>query len=121
MMTKNAIRVILLTLIVCLALGLVACKKSGNIPENGIFFCEALNISIDFSIIDADPECGKVYAADGSSTTCRCMIDYGLGISIISSDQNTDYLIGRFQYKDDLFYVTAYDDGTVYVFERVPE
>lgn len=120
-MTKNVIRVILLPLIVCLPLGLFACGMPGNIPENGIFFCEDLNISIDFSIIDANPECGKVYAADGSYTTCRCMIDYGFGISICSSDQNIDYLIGKYQYKDDLFYVTAYDDGTVYVFERVLE
>lgn len=49
------------------------------------------------------------------------MIDYGSGIWLCSPDQKTDYLIGEFQYKNDLFYVISYEDGTRYVFERVPK
>ena len=117
-MKRNATRIGLLLLIVSILLGSSSCSIPEKIPQGGVFYCDEMGISIDFSIIDTDPECGKLYAADGSYTTCRCMTDYGIGIVVMSTDQEIDYLIGKFQYKNDLFYVTAYKDGTTYVFER---
>jgi hypothetical protein len=117
-MDKKVIKTGLLLLIVFAVLGMSACSVRPAIPQDGVFYCNELGISIDFSIMKSDPKCGKVYAPDGTYTTCRCMIDYGSGIWICSPDQETDYLFGKFLYINDLFYVISDEDGTRYVFER---
>lgn len=106
-------------MIICI--GLSACSIPQPTPEEGIWYCEELMIEIDFSYLNENlsPDCAKRYNADGTYQDVLCHIDYGSSITICSENQEEDFLIGRFSYKNDIFLVTTIEDKTTYVFERI--
>lgn len=48
-----------------------------------------------------------------------CHFDYGMGMHLMSQDQQVRYLDGEFRWRNNVLTVTAYDDGTVYTFVRI--
>lgn len=98
-----------------------ACSIGALKPHGGIWYCEELSISVDFSLYESTNECAKLYDKDGICTTLRCFFDYGNGMSIVSTDQNIRYLIGTFNYQreNDYFTVTAFKDEHIYTFVRI--
>ena len=104
--------------LICLLLVLCACNQRSTLPDEGVFYCQELKMSIDFSLLNVDPECVKIYGDNGDHTVGRCMIDYGTGVTICSADQETDYICGEWSYEDGTFKITAYENGQTYLFER---
>ena len=107
-----------LFVVVCLFL-VHACQPE-KVPEKGVYYCEELQIEIDFNIMNMNntPVCAKIYSDTGEWFWARCMIDYGNGIWICSLDQETSYLTGSFKCKKSSFLVTRYSDGTLFIFEK---
>lgn len=98
-----------------------SCSFTAKRPEEGIWYCDALDISIDFTLCQETYLCAKLYKEDGTYQTLGCHFDYGSGISIfqeVEEEDTIDYLNGSFQWKDNEFVVTTYSDKVVYVFVK---
>ena len=76
-------RVICTILLSCMLLLLMnACSIPYKHPEEGVWYCEELKMSIDFAMYNSsDYMCVKVYN-DDTYEVMECSIDYGNGISI---------------------------------------
>lgn len=108
---------------VVMSLYITACSIPCKKPDAGVWYCEKLRISVDFSEYHSNltPDCAKLLNDDGSQTDIRCYFDQGNGVWFVSQDQQTDYFSGKFQYKGDLITVTSHSDGTQYTFVRIDE
>lgn len=105
-------------LLISIALLLSACSISNRLPDSGVWYCESLNMTIDFSQDTQDDKNVKVYGEDGTYTVYRCNIDYGRGIFIQSLD-NDMYLRGKFKYTGSTFIITStLDNKTYYFYEQ---
>lgn len=102
---------------------LSACSIPGETPAEGLWYCNELGISIDFSLLAEEntPECAKLYIGEGAAVDILCYFDYGTGISLMSLDQETDYFNGSFEYKNGNFTVTSHVDKKQYVFARMSD
>ena len=98
-----------------------ACAIPAKKPTEGIWYCEELKISIDFGLHHSAQtnQCAEYHNDDGTTTGILTRIDYGNGIGIVSADQRTSYLIGKFVYRKDTFTVTRNSDGKEFVFRRI--
>ena len=94
-----------------------ACSLQLKYPEEGIWYCEEMDMEIDCFMINTDPKCVKRYTEDGSYEVCKCYIDYGGGIFILSQDEETMYIKGRFCLEKERFVITL-EDETRYIFSR---
>lgn len=104
-------------LLICfIAVLIVSCTKLEKIPEDGIWYCNELKISIDFSKIDKPTECAKLYNDDGTYQILDCYIDFVSVMDFFLGD--SIYLSGGIKYKDDKFILTTDKN---YVFLRQPE
>lgn len=108
---------VFLAVLIYAVLCLNACSIRGDLPEKGVWHCDELKMSIDFSALSKNPDCVRLYSGDGTYIVLRCYIDYGTGISICSPEQDKDYLVGNLEYENGIFEVTA-KDGTVYQFAQ---
>ncbi len=115
----------LCSLIVCvLFMSLVSCSIPAKKPEEGVWYCDELGLSIDFNVyMDAPNECVKLYNDEGSYETLGCHFDYGAGIGIYRKMEEKEVLLitGSFRYKDEKFVVTTHDNNNVYIFYKQNE
>jgi len=95
-----------------------ACSLQLQYPEEGVWYCEGIDVEINFSMLNTDPKCVKRYAEDGSCEVCKCYIDHGNGIFILSQDEETMYIKGRFLLENEKFIITL-EDETHYIFRRI--
>ncbi len=108
-------KIILLLLIATIFFA--ACSIQAKSPAEGEWYCEELQLLLDFS----DPygiEPAKYYHEDGTYEVRTYLRDYGKGIQICSADKTETYLIGKFEYKNDLFTITDNSTGKEYVFTQ---
>ena len=123
-MRKQFIRILALCLLLLL---LTACTThSKNVPTDGIWYCDRLQISLDFG---ADK---NTYAViDGTKITCCILNDRGSSyVSVLYQDFTQElpgYNMGSTVFegkcqtlKSDCFYIED-DEGNVYHFVRVNE
>jgi len=122
-MRKKVFIVILFCLVVSMAVCMITFSARTSKPKQGVFYCEELRISIDFTALslsearnDITNKIGKRYNEDGTYEICRCLFTYGTGVGIVSLDQKTTYLKGDFAYWFNICTITSYEDGTVYTF-----
>lgn len=100
----------------------LSCSISAERPDDGIWYCEELAISIDFSLVQDDPyHCAALHNQDGTSLTLACLFDYGNGITVFKEAENegeksTNLLIGAFEWDGDEFRVTTHDGDVTYIF-----
>lgn len=104
-------------LLLIILVNLCACSIPKSKPNEGIYYCDELKISIDFSVMENSSVCAKLYSDDGTYVECECLIDNGSGIFILSLDHETFYLKGNFEYKNDIVVVTTFD-AKVFSFTR---
>lgn len=107
---------------ICLILLFTSCSIPAKRPESGIWYCEELRMSIDFSECNNyNPDCVKYYNEDGSCEVRRCLIDYGSGIGICSTDEEEWYLNGKFKYRNDELKVTLHYEDKTYIFVEIDD
>ena len=118
-MKKIAILSLVLLMLVCLC----ACSIPHKKPTEGVWHCPELKISIDFGIYHSEEtnQCAEYHNDDGSTTGILARFDYGNGVNLVSVDQGTDYLIGKFAYRNDVFVITRNSDKEKFVFEKVAD
>lgn len=114
------------TIVVCCiaiiaVLCLCACSVPAEKPTAGIWYCEELKISIDFGVYQSQNtrQCAELHYDDGSISGILCRFDYGNGIDLVSVDQKTSYLIGKFSYRNDTFTITENSSKKEYVFVKI--
>lgn len=108
----------LLILGACIILLFSSCSIRGELPDSGIWYCEELKISIDFTKFhQGNNECAYFYNEDGSYELYKCLIDYGTTIGISSADEEDLYYIGNFNFKEDTFIIITFD-GKEYAFRQ---
>ena len=112
----------------CCFLLCIACMSACSVsfpcekPTEGIWYCEDLEISIDFGAYsEGVPDCAARYSDNGSQEKILCYFDYGSGITLTTKDQQTHYLVGTFSYQKGNVVVTSYTDGTAYEFVRIDQ
>lgn len=88
-------------------------------PEYGVWYCEELRLSIDFTFIEYEDECAKIYNEDGTYTVCVSNFGHGNEIFVSIDNQEDYYLSGTFKYKKDLLIVTSYQNHKKYSFVRI--
>lgn len=78
-------------------------------------------IEIDFGIYhEAQTQhCAKKYNSDGTHQDALLRIDFGYGLNVCSEDEQEDFLIGHFRYRNGVFTVTTIDGEVTYVFARI--
>lgn len=98
---------------------LSACSIPAAKPEEGIWYCEELQIEIDFNHVMENQWSAKKYDSSGKYKTVRCLFDYGTLIRIDAANEPEAecYLEGNFLYKNGVFSVTT-NEGITYTFER---
>ena len=108
----------------CLTLLLVVavkgiCTAVNEKPEEGLWYCSELSMSLDFSEYakDKNANIGRFYFDNGHSIDIKCYFDYGKGVSFSSPCE----LEGEYKYEDDVFYIIAIvnEEEHTYIFERV--
>lgn len=105
-------------LLLCCALFLCACSIQSRHPSEGIWYCEALNMYIDFQKCEQqDVRCITKHYDDGSIAIYECYFDYGDGISVYDRDNETYPLIGNFKWSGDSFSVTT-SNGVTFCFVK---
>lgn len=93
-------------------------------PKDGIWYCEELRISIDFSIAQETDLCAKLHKNDGTVETIHCCFDFGSGIYIFeetTDGENIDYLHANFRWCGDEFVVTTKHGMKTYIFREISE
>lgn len=99
-----------------------SCSIPAKKPEQGIWYCEELKISIDFSLANTNNICAKLYNDDGTYDTMGCHFDYGRGIYFFQmlDGNEVDYLNGSFKWKEreEKFIVTSNSDDCIYIFVK---
>lgn len=115
----DAARVILFLIVVCIVMGVTACSFPAAKPSEGLWYCEELQIEIDFNHVMENQWSAKKYDSSGKYKTVRCLFDYGTLIRIDAANEPEAecYLEGNFLYKNDIFSVTT-NEGITYTFER---
>lgn len=86
-------------------------------PKSGIWYCEELKISIDFSLYGNTNNMAKLYSDDGTFENYICEFDHYSNIYISQAEQSECLLIGGYTYENDEFIVKN-DDGT-YIFTEI--
>ena len=104
--------------LLCVILFTTSCSIPAKKPETGIWFCEELKISIDFSLAQNTSDSAILHNDDGSCEPLGCHFDFGNGIYFFQrvDDVEIDYLRGTFKWKNDEFIVTSINDENTYVF-----
>lgn len=100
-------KIALILTIFIFVFSLVSCGKA--LPKEGVFYCEEVSMSIDFSKLgDGIVECAKKHNDDGLSFYFyRCEIEGD--IITISSKSGVPFISGEFTYSGDEFIIT--EDG----------
>lgn len=124
---QTARKLFIIICIIGLMLTLVQCKPYQTFPQEGIWYCEELQIQICF---DKDREKRNTYAIiDDEKINCVLYTDYGNRyFSIVCQDMITgkydsaDYYAGEFiSFNDERIITRDTQTQTEYVFVRVPE
>ena len=115
--------IVLFFVVMLTLLCLCVCSVPAEKPTDGIWYCEELKISIDFGVYQSQKtqQCAELHNDDGSTTGILCRSDYGNGISIVSVDQKTSYLTGKFSYRNDAFTITENSSKKEYVFVKIAD
>ena len=87
-----------------------------NYPEEGVWYCEELYMTIDFSS-DNDKSV-RIYHEDGTYTVYRCNIDFGRGIHIRTIEKER-YMNGQFWLVGNTFIVNF--DGKICFFRELTD
>lgn len=95
-------------------------------PQEGVFYCKELNISIDFSMVrQGEARSATLYSNDGLCEVLSCYFDYGNGMDLYSDEKQEWILFATYKYQkfesEDLLLVTRNDDGAQFEFVRVDE
>lgn len=96
---------------------LCSCRIQAKHPEHGVWYCEELKMSINFSLFGKTSEMVRIYNDDGTSETFLCHIDFGRGIFIETLDESETLYAGEFSYYKDEFKVDV--DDTTYIFTEI--
>ena len=108
---------------IVIVLFLSSCSVSFSHPKptEGIWYCEELKMSIDFSKARETDLCAKLYKDNGSVETMHCCFDYGRGIYIYEETENgehIDYLNATYTWSGDEFVVTTIHEQKTYIFQK---
>lgn len=106
---RQKTRIIALLLVVCL---LTACSIPFAYPDGGEFYCEELQMTLDFLTYKA------TFVEAGTEITKTFHLDYGSQLSIENFDEDWNYdpvLVGDFRYRSGKVTVKT-DDGHKYTF-----
>ena len=100
-----------------------SCSIPGEKPKRGVWYCEDLNMSIDFNLLPETPYCVKVYDEYGNFKVNGCLFDYSRGIRFFDdtngeSRADSMYLHSWFKYDEEKkhFIIKSKSDGQEYVF-----
>jgi hypothetical protein len=115
---KRATFVILVLFLVQSALAMSACSLPIRLPDDGIFYCEELNIAIKFP---AELDEARIYFDDGTYWTCAYKVGYDSGITIESTDGNFTYFICKTDYLFDTLYAEERFSELKYTFKRIQD
>lgn len=124
-------KLLCITVSIVLLFALAACTSAPgpnvveqDVPQYGLWFCDSLNMEIDFSHGNSiNYNCVKQYHDDKSEYDeyALLMPFSGNDVSIAkTSDLSDVYLRGYYKYSDDTFSITT-DDGMVYTFKMIDE
>ena len=86
-----------------------SCSIQSEYPHEGIYYCDQLKMTIDFSKLGYENGV-EVVLDDGNIAFFVCQIGYGSEVLIIDSEKADFYLMGHFKYKDDIFYIKTEDE-----------
>ena len=101
---------------------LCSCSIPFKVPEEGIYYCEELRMTIDFDIMQYDSVCVEFVDENGDVIPAHCLIDYGKGVWICSVDQQITYYDGYMDYgRDGIFRITMVDGITYSFIPRAEE
>ena len=112
-MLKRFIAIILLIPLVFLC----SCRVQAAHPEQGVWYCEELKMSINFSLFGKTSEMVRIYSDDGTFNTFLCHIDFGNGIYIDTLDGSETIYRGNFKLRGEDFNVKI--DDTTYIFNEI--
>ena len=116
-------------IVVLISVLITSCSIPAKTPETGIYHCDELNISIDFSKDDAF-DMAKFHYDNGETLDLVCYLDYGDGIEIFEAeftDENSkqdytrvkDYILGSFKWKGNEIIVKDHETKKKYIFIEV--
>lgn len=109
---------VILLLVMCIT----ACYIPVPQPDDGVWYCEDLRISIDFSLSSEATLISRMYNLDGTSKPIVCHFGYDNSLIFLVNEEDTagsPYFSGTFVYEDNEFRVTDRSDGKVYIFNRI--
>lgn len=112
-MLKRFIAILLLIPLVFLC----SCRIQAAHPERGVWYCEELKMSINFSLFGKTSEMVRIYNDDGTFETFLCHIDFGNGIYIATLDDSENIYQGNCKLRGEDFYVKI--DDTTYIFNEI--
>ncbi len=91
-------------------------------PTSGIYFCEELGISIDFSIsAEHSSDSAVLHTAEGDCKNIRFYTDYGYTACFFNPETSEYAVTGKYSWhkSEDAFYIEEYSTGTTYRFSLV--
>lgn len=105
-------------ILLCVILLVSSCSIPEKKPETGIWFCDELKISIDFSLAQNTSNCAILHNDSGTYEPLGCHFDFGNRIYFFHqiNDNEIDYLNGTFKWKHDEFIVTSNNGESTYIF-----
>lgn len=101
-------------LLVCVGIISSSCSMTAKTPTNGLWYCEELNMEIDFFLYtNENYHCVKIYDENGSYDILRGITDHG-GDFVIHSLEQYEYenlIDGRTKYHNNEFQIITSENG----------
>ena len=99
---------------------LPSCSIPRDYPKEGIWYCEAIRTSIDFSLLLTEEPVARFYDYSGSYVLGDIDLGYGGEIYFynFSFSKTIPFFCGKFKFSDNEFTVTT-TDGTECVFYEI--
>ncbi len=117
-------RLHLMVMVIVLSAILCGCSVSfpNPTPTSGIYYCEELGISIDFSIsAEHSSDSAVLHTEEGDCKNIRFYTDYGYTACFFNPETSEYAVTGKYSWheSEDAFYIEAYSTGTTYRFSQV--
>ncbi len=98
---------------------LTGCSIPVPRPQSGVFYCEALGISIDFSVhAEVGAGCAVQHDPEGNCRPLLFFTDYGWGVCFYDEQTEESFYngYGKWQKSKDIFVIDEYYTDNSYIF-----